>query len=118
MVRKRNVPWRRSLSITLRSLHLAGVVLVGVAIFGSGTLSVAGIVLMLLTGLALYGIELWHYPDFWREAAGVFVPVKLILLLAMLLVPYLAGPLFWLVLISSSVISHAPWVVRHRRIIG
>jgi Na+/glutamate symporter len=97
---------------------LAGVVLAGVAIIGNGTLSVAGVVLMLLTGFALYGIELWHHPDLWREVAGVFIAVKLIMLVAMLLVPNIAGPLFWLLLISSSVVSHAPRVFRHRRIFG
>lgn len=118
MVSERDFPFRRWLSIALRSLHLAGVVLTGVAIFGNGTLSVAGVVLMLLTGFALYAIELWHHPGLWREVAGVFIAVKLIVLVAMLLVPDIAGPLFWLLLISSSVVSHAPWAFRHRRIFG
>src|SRR5450759_5645684 len=99
MIRKSDYPWRRWLSIALRSLHRAGVVLAGVAILGNGTLSVAGVVLMLLTGFALYGIELWHHPDLWREVAGVFIAAKLIVLLAMLLVPNVAGPLFWFLLI-------------------
>ena len=102
----------------MRSLHLAGVVLVGVALFGNGSSSVAGIVLMLFTGLALYGIELWHHLGFWKELAGVFIAVKLIMLLAMLLLPGWAGPLFWLLLITSSVVSHAPWVFRHTKIFG
>jgi hypothetical protein len=118
MIRKSEYRWTRWLGIALRSLHLAGVVLAGVAILGNGTLPVAGVVLMLLTGFALYGIELWHHPDLWREVAGVFIAAKLIVLLAMLLVPDLAGPLFWLLLISSSVVSHAPRVFRHRRILG
>lgn len=118
MIRKSEYRWTRWLGIALRSLHLAGVVLAGVAILGNGTLSVAGVVLMLLTGFALYGIELWHHPDLWREVAGVFIAAKLIVLLAMLLVPDIAGPLFWLLLISSSVVSHAPRVFRHRRILG
>ena len=117
MASKSDFPWRRWLSITLRSLHLAGVVLAGAAILGNSTLSVAGVVLMLLTGFGLYGIELWHHPGFWREVAGVFIAVKLIVLLAMLLVSDIAGPLFWFLLISSSVVSHAPWAFRHRRIL-
>jgi hypothetical protein len=116
--KKNDHPWRRWLGIALRSLHLAGVVLAGAAILGNGTLSVAGVVLMLLTGFGLYGIELWRHPDLWREVAGVFIAVKLMVLLVMLLVPDIAGPLFWLLLISSSVVSHAPWAFRHRRIFG
>jgi hypothetical protein len=118
MVGRKDIPWRRWLSIALRSLHLAGVVLAGAAVFGRGTLSIAGIVLMLLTGFALYGIELSRHHDLWREVAGVFIAVKLLLLAVMLLVPESAEPLFWFLLISSSVVSHAPWDFRHRRILA
>jgi len=90
----------------------------GVAIFGNGAHLAAGIVLMLLTGLGLYAIDLWYHPKFWREVAGVFFLLKLMVLSAMLLVPDLAGLLFWLVLIASSVVSHAPRVFRHWRILA
>lgn len=118
MVSKRNFPGRRWLSIALRSLHLVGVVLVGAGIFGDAARSTAGIALMLLSGVALYGIELWHHAGLWRELAGLLTPVKMIILLVMLLVPGIAAPLFWLLLICSSLVSHAPWEFRHRRIIG
>ena len=110
--------WRRWLSITLRSFHLAAVVLAGVAIFGSAAPSFAGFVLMLLTGFALTGIELWHHPTLWRDVAGVFIVVKLPLTLAMLLVPAMAESLFWLLLVSSAMMSHAPREFRRRRIIA
>jgi hypothetical protein len=58
---KPDLLWRRWISITLRSFHLAAVVLAGVAILGNSASSVAGFVLMLLTGFALTGIELWHH---------------------------------------------------------
>ena len=116
MPETRSFPWGRWLNVALRSLHLAGVVLAGAAILGKGELSIAGIALMLLTGIGLYAIELWYHHGFWRELAGVFIVLKLIVLLAMVLVPGLAAPLFWLLLISSSVVSHAPRVFRHKRI--
>ena len=109
---------RRWLSIALRSLHLAGVVDAAVGVLGHGSPHATGIVLMLLTGFVLYGIDLWHHPDLWREVAGVFILVKLVLLVAMMLATHLAALLFWLLLISSSVVSHAPHAFRHRRIIG
>lgn len=118
MAGKRDFPGRRWLSIALRSLHLAGVVLAGVAVVGNGTPSFAGVVLMLVSGLALYGIDLWHHPDLWREVAGVFVLVKVAMLVAMALAPDVGGLLFWLLLVSSSVVSHAPRVFRHKRILG
>jgi hypothetical protein len=114
---RRDFPGRRWLTIGLRSLHLAGVVLAGAALFGDGGYAVAGAALMLITGLALFGIELWHNPDHRRQLAGVFIPVKLLLVLGMLLVPNLAGLLFWLLLVSSTVVSHAPRLFRHRRVL-
>lgn len=117
MPKKRPFLFGRWLSIALRSLHLAGVVLVGAAILGDGAHSVAGVALMLFSGFALYAAELWHHPDLWREVAGMFIVFKLIVILAMLLVPDVAAPLFWFLLISSSVVSHATWDFRHTRII-
>jgi hypothetical protein len=114
----RNLPGRRWLSITLRSLHLIGVVLAGVGLVGNGTHSVAGALLMLITGLGLFGIELWRHPELYREVAGAFVFVKLLAVVAMVLAPGIAGLLFWLLLVSSSVVSHAPRAFRHRRILG
>ncbi len=115
---KRDFSGRRWLNIGLRSLHLAGVVLAGIAIYGGGSHSAAGIALMLLTGIGMYATELWHRPSFWQEAAGLLTPAKLLTLVVMLLVPQIAGPLFWLLLITSSVVSHAPWEFRHKRILG
>jgi hypothetical protein len=93
-------------------------VLAGVTILGSAAPSAAGFELMLLSGFALTAIELWHHPTLWRDVAGVFIALKLPLMLAMLLVPTMAGPLFWLLLISSAIMSHAPREFRRRRIIG
>lgn len=118
MIRPRDFPGRRWLGVVLRSLHLAGVVLTGGGFLGAHTFVAAGAGLMLLTGFAMYGIDLWYRPVLWREVAGLFVVVKLAVLLAMLLVPGLAEPLFWLLLVASSVVSHAPRVFRHRRVIG
>ena len=71
---KRDFPGRRWLSIALRSLHLVGVVLVGAALLGGGERTAAGL-LMLLTGVGLYGIELWCNPKHLGELAGVFGPL-------------------------------------------
>jgi len=118
MPARRDFPGRRWLNIGLRSLHLAGVVLAGVAIVGNGAFSHAAAALMLVTGFGLYGIDLWAQPDLWKELVGVFIALKLALLLAMLLVPAAAAPLFWFLLVASAVVSHAPRDFRHRRILG
>ena len=116
-MRARDFPGRRWVSIALRTLHLAGVVLMGSALLGAGGFFASGAILILLTGLALYGIDLWHRPELWRELAGAFIVLKLGVVLAMMLVPSIAQPLFWLVLVASSAVSHAPRVFRHRRLI-
>jgi hypothetical protein len=111
-------PGRRWLSISMRTLHIVGVVLTAVTIFGKGAHPAAGAVLMLVSGAALYAIDLWHHRQLWRELAGVFVAVKLTLLVAMLLVPEMAATVFWLLVVTSSVVSHAPRRFRHMRLLG
>lgn len=109
---------RRWLSIALRTLHLVGVVLAAIAFLGNGEHAVAGVVLMLLSGFALFALDWWGRPGYWREVAGAFILVKLLLLGAMLALPGVAALLFWLLVVTSSVVSHAPHDFRHRRILG
>jgi hypothetical protein len=97
---------------------VAGVVLAAVGIFGGGTHAAAGTALMLLSGFALFAVDLWHRPGLWREVAGAFVLAKLALIGVMMLVPAVAGILFWLLIVASSIVSHAPHAFRHRRILG
>jgi hypothetical protein len=108
---------RRWLGIVLRSLHLAGVVLTAIAIFGSGSHQLAAAATF-VTGAGLYAIELWRSRQHWRELAGAFVLLKLLLVLAMILMPSHAAGLFWFLLIASSLTSHAPKSIRHKRLFG
>ncbi len=109
---------QRWLSITLRSFHLVGVVLAAMAIFGSSPYRVVAFASMFATGLGLYGIELWNSHQHWRELAGAFTLFKILLVLVMILFPNYTAGLFWFLLISSSLISHAPKPVRHKRLFG
>lgn len=115
---RRDFPGRRWLTIALRSVHLVGVVLIGVALFGGGSDRQAAALLMLATGMALYALDLWSNPAHFGELAGVFILVKLLIVLAMVLYPASAAVLFWLLLLASSVVSHAPGDFRHVRIWG
>lgn len=109
---------RRWLSIALRSLHLVGVVLTAVAIFGDSRHLMAASLTTFATGVGLFGLELWRDRQHWRELAGAFVLLKLLLVLGMILMPSHAAGLFWFLLISSSLTSHAPKSVRHKRLFG
>jgi len=111
-------PGQRWISIALRSAHLAGVVMTGVGVIAAESFPHYAAALMLATGAGLFAIDLRQHRDLWREVAGVFTLFKLVVVLAMLLLPGIARPLFWLTLVASSVISHAPHAVRHRRVFG
>lgn len=115
---RRDFPGRRWLTIVLRSLHLVGVVLVGAALLGGGGDRQVAAMLMLATGVTLYGLDLWANSAHFGELAGVFILVKLLLVLAMVLYPASAAVLFWLLILASSVVSHAPGNFRHVRIWG
>jgi hypothetical protein len=73
---------------------------------------------MLASGAALFAIDLWHRRELWRELAGVFVGVKLALLAVMIAAPETAAFLFWLLVVTSSIVSHAPRTFRHVRLLG
>lgn len=113
---RRDFPGRRWLLVALRSLHLVGVVLVGSALLsGHDEYRSGAAALMLVTGLGLYGIEVWSKPRHAIELAGLFIPLKLLGVAAMIVLPQFAAGIFWLLLIASSVVSHAPAHFRHQR---
>ncbi|MDP2869104.1 MAG: hypothetical protein Q8O08_09770 [Methyloversatilis sp.] len=113
---RRDFPGRRWLLVALRSAHLVGVVLVGSALLtGRDEYRRAAAALMLLTGLGLYGIEVWSKPRHALELAGLFIPLKLAGVAAMIVLPQFAAGIFWLLLVASSIVSHAPAGFRHLR---
>lgn len=111
----RDFPGRRWLNLGLRTAHLAGVVLLGAALLG-GSDPAAGAWLTLASGLAMFAGDAWANPGHLGEIAGTGVLLKLFLVALMALVPALALPLFWTILVLSGVLSHAPGAVRHRRL--
>lgn len=113
---RRDFRGRRWAMVTLRSLHLVGVVLVGSALLtGQDEYRRAAALLMLATGLGMYGLEVWSKPRHAVELAGLFIPLKLVGVAAMIVLPQSSAGLFWLLLIASSVVSHAPAGFRHIR---
>ena len=111
----RDFPGRRALNLTLRTAHLAGVVLLGAALLG-GTPPQAGIWLTLASGAGMFAGDLWANPAHVREAAGAGVLLKLLLVAAMAAWPASALPLFWAILVLSALLSHALGSLRHRRL--
>lgn len=111
----RDFPGKRWLNLALRTAHLAGIVLLGAALLDGGDTQ-PGAVLTFASGLGMFAVDVWAHPGHVRETAGAGVLAKLLLVLAMAVWPALALALFWLVLVLSALISHAPGEFRHRQV--
>ena len=111
----RDFPGRRWLNLGLRTVHLSGIVLLGAALLGAGGLAF-GAWLTLLSGLGMFAGDAWANPAHVREVAGFGVLVKLCLVAVMAFYPPAALPLFWAILVISTLLSHAPGNLRHRRL--
>ncbi|WP_153147415.1 hypothetical protein [Dechloromonas sp. H13] len=111
----RDFPGRRWLNLSLRTAHLAGVVLLGAALLGHGD-TMAGAWLTLLSGLGMFAGDAWANPAHVREIAGCGVLLKLALLALMAVVPATALAVFWTLLVLSTLLSHAPGALRHKRL--
>lgn len=115
----RNFPGRRWLILALRTVHLIGMVGVGSALLSGQVLSGTFFMLALVgTGIAMTLLDLWATPDYLAEVAGAAVVIKLALLVWFVLDVGNRLPLFWLILVLSAAVAHAPGWLRHRRIAG
>jgi len=115
----RDFPGRRWLIVALRAVHLVGLVGVGAALLAGQPLNGTPFLLALVgSGVAMLLLDLWAAPGYLAEVAGTAVLVKLALLAWFVLDTWHRLPLFWLVLVLSATIAHAPAWVRHHRLAG
>lgn len=90
-------------------------VLLGAALYGAAVRPGVGGALTVATGIALLAME-WADRRFrLTELAGAFSLLKLLAVAWMASAPAVAPATFWLVLVGSGAISHAPRNVRHWR---
>ncbi|MFA6309829.1 MAG: hypothetical protein WCV99_21015 [Sterolibacterium sp.] len=103
----------------LRALHLVGVVGLGAAMLGvrppSETMVFVG--LLMAGGIAIAGLDRWANPAYFSQVNGLAVLFKVTLLAAVGMLAGFTAYLFWSVLVGSVLISHAPRVLRHRKIL-
>lgn len=111
----RDFPGKRWLNLGLRTVHLAGLVLLGAALLGAGDIS-SGAGVVFISGLTMFAIDTWANPGHLRETAGFGVLLKLSLVGLMALASNWALPIFWFVLALSTLLSHAPANFRHRKL--
>jgi hypothetical protein len=112
---KKPAAWRRWLSIGLRCGHLAGVVMLGAALHGASLEPGIGAVSVLLSGIGLLAVEWADARIRFAELAGVVALLKLGAIAWLVTDHAGAQALFWLVLVVSGLVSHAPRAVRHWR---
>ena len=108
----KDFPGKRWIHIGLRTLHVIGVFLLGYAML-RGTSTGAAVALTLVTGLGIFALDVWSKPSHLVELAGLGVIGKFVLVGSISLFPSWSMALFWLVLVVSMVLSHAPGAVRH-----
>jgi len=108
---------RRWLSVALRAAHLIAVIAFGATLLAAGTASSepAGRA-VLVSGVLIWLLDLWHRPAHLFEGAGLSMLLKLVLVAAMLAWPELREPLFWSVVAWSAIFSHAPRSFRNARL--
>lgn len=113
MTGKRTSPVLRWLSVVLRGLHLATVILLGAALLHAPLDTGHAAWGVLLSGAALMALDLWTKPHMLMEWSGGALLLKLGIVAWMAVDPHLRPPLFWLLVAWSAIFSHAPASFRH-----
>lgn len=103
----------RWISVLLRTVHLAAAMWLGAMVLGAPVASAWPGPLVLGTGLVMLVLDLRARRIALNELAGASVLLKLALVAWLLLDPPRAALLFWVLVLLSSLTSHAPKNVRH-----
>jgi hypothetical protein len=109
---------RRWLSVFLRSAHLVAVIAFAAVLLTTTPLPEYSGSAVLITGILIWLLDIWHKPGHLVEGAGLSMLLKLILIVGMIYSPGLRVPLFWIIVIWSGVFSHAPASFRNARLPG
>lgn len=104
---------RRWVLNVLRAAHVVGLIGSGSMLFG-GNPGPMFPFLLLGSGLAMAGLDLWSNPAYFKQAVGLWMLIKLALVTWLALDAVRAPWLFWLILIMSVLAAHAPAKFRHR----
>ncbi len=108
----------RWINVILRGLHLVAVILLGAALLGAAIDTGHAAASVAATGFAMFGLDIWRKPQHLREASGLAVLGKLVLVGWMAADPSARPVLFWLIVAGSAISAHAPARFRHAVLIG
>jgi hypothetical protein len=114
--RHRDFPGRRWLINGLRALHLVGVVGVGAGVLGGLPAPAWQGYAWLLggSGIGILALDRWSNSAYLYQVNGLSILGKLAVLVLFLLVPESREAVFWVILLFSVLLTHAPGQLRHR----
>jgi hypothetical protein len=98
----------------MRGLHLVAVISLGAAIMGAPMATHHLSIAVVITGFAMFALDLWNKPKMLFEWSGAALLIKLCLVAVMALNAELRLPLFWMIVTWSAIFSHAPASFRHK----
>jgi hypothetical protein len=101
----------------LRIGHVAGVVGVGAAVLRGEVPTGLFPVLLVACGLGIASLDRWSNRAYLKQVSGLAVLLKIALLLALATFAAFGNTAFWILLVFSVAIAHAPGRVRHRRVL-
>lgn len=108
----------RWINVILRGLHLAAVILLGAALLGAPLVSTQVAIAVAASGFAMLALDVWRKPQHLREAAGIAVLLKLVLVGWMVFDAAAQHVLFWVIVAGSAISAHAPARFRHAILLG
>jgi hypothetical protein len=108
----------RWINVILRGLHLVAVILLGSALLGAPLDAGHAAIAVAASGFAMFALDLWRKPQHLREAAGIGVLLKLVLVAWLAFDVAAQHVLFWLIVAGSAISAHAPARFRHAVLIG
>lgn len=108
----------RWINVILRGLHLVAVILLGAALLGAPQVSTQVAIAVAASGFAMFALDIWRKPQHLREAAGIAVLLKLVLVGWMVFDAAAQHTLFWVIVVASAISAHAPARFRHAVLLG
>lgn len=113
---RRDFPGRRLTVNLLRALHLVALAGFAAAVLAAGPHGWRWAIVLLASGAVMMALDAWSEPGYLRQLQGVAMLLKLVLVALMIVWHDGQQALFWLLIVYSALLSHAPGRIRHWRV--
>ena len=112
----RDFSGRRLLLSALRVAHIVALAGLSAALLGQGGHADRWGMAMAMSGLSIVILDRWSDRLYFHQVKGLVALSKMALVIVLILVEPLRVPLFWLLIVYSVTMAHAPGSIRHRRV--